>query len=64
MRVSSCGICSVNGREFPAVSVVTGRGFPAVTFLEWGIVKNSVGRGKNVQVLTAGLSILGNGILS
>jgi hypothetical protein len=32
------------------------------TFLAWGNVKNSVGGGKNVPVLTAGLSILGNGI--
>jgi hypothetical protein len=32
------------------------------TFLAWGNVKNSEGGGKNVPVLPAGLSILGNGI--
>jgi hypothetical protein len=50
------------GRNFPAVSVVSGQNFPAVAFLAWVILKNSMGTRKIVLVLTAGFSFLNTGI--
>jgi len=44
--------------DFPAVSVVSGQGFSAITFLAWGIVKNSLGSRQIVLVFTGEFSVL------
>ncbi len=43
------------GRDFPAVSVVSGRDFPAVAFLAWVIKKKLYGQQANFSGIYSGI---------
>ncbi len=50
------------GRDIPAISVISGLDFPAVAFLAWVILKNSMGDRQIFLVSTTGFSVLNTGI--